>query len=352
MSDSEPGIVALAYIDKALRKAVVEDPRLAGMVARNARTPDELPTFTHSSGAARSHTTPGERLLKKVRIEERELLCELSQDERIQRGTQLGSVVQEIASLEAQKKAATESYGAQIKLAKSRRDKLAEAAKTGRELQAVSCNVLADIARGCYVTVRTDTGEEVDSRAMSSSELDHERQTDLDLGEKKKGDTEGRSNLADESKPKDNPVDEEKSEEADPNLVDAVDGWSRGECNDWLRSKERPVPTGRGAHGRAKSMIKAVMRDDYDEPAAESAFGPLKWQGGNQSEGSTRLRQNGAQNAPEDDAGADTPETAQEPSGDDADPTAEDLGLTPPIACSGCGKPAEECDGGADCVGF
>jgi len=115
------------------------------------------------------------------RSETQELLCDLTTEERVSRGIQLGGVIQEIAALEAQKAASAKEYGAQISLAKTRRDKLAEAAKTGKELQPVSCDIYADITRSIYVTVRTDTAEEIDSRVMTTSEVTHERQASLPL---------------------------------------------------------------------------------------------------------------------------------------------------------------------------
>jgi hypothetical protein len=281
------------------------------------------------------------------RQETQELLCTLTTEERIARGIQLGSAIQEIAALEAQKKASAEQYGAQIKLAMTRRDKLAEAAKTGKELQPVPCEIYADIARAAYVTVRTDTGEEIDSRVMTTKELDHERQQSLPLPEPEPAPAPDvgvgplHPRLVDQDMPKDEPAGEEKGEEPpDLGLVDTVDDWPRGECNDWLRSKSMPLPTGRGAHKRAQDLIKAVMLDDYDEPAAESAFGPLKWPGDN---GSTKLRKNGAQETPDDPGEGEGQGEASDASGDDSGGAEPVLPLEPPKSCGTCGMPVEEC---------
>jgi hypothetical protein len=300
--------------------------------------------------------------MKLKRTETQELLCHLTTEERIARGVQLGGVIQEIAALESAKAASAKEYNAQISLAQTRRDKLAEAAKTGKELQPVGCEIYADISRAAYVTVRTDTGEEIGARVMTSSELTHERQGSLPLQEPEPAAEDLPSyttttvmaedvprittevetiTLLDQDMPKGDDPDPEKDEEPlDLGLVDRVDDWTRGETNDWLRSHNMPVPTGRGAHRRAQDLIKAVMLDDYDEPAADAAFGPLKWPGDN---GSTKLRKNGTHEPSDDtDEGGGQPDLS-DASGSDSEGAVPVLPLEPPKSCPDCGVPVEEC---------
>jgi hypothetical protein len=203
--------------------------------------------------------------MKLVREETNELHCECTEEELLARGRQLGKVTEEIEALDLERKSVASGYRSKIKLKEDERDKLAKTVRSGKELRKVECRVFADIKRACYVTVRQDTGEEVRSRPMSKSELEHERQADLPLTEK--------------TKSKDAGGDEEKRGEGRPVpppelLADQVD---LDDQRAWLEEHRFPQPIRRGCPKRTLALLIAIRQDDYDEGAAEQAFGPLAW---------------------------------------------------------------------------
>lgn len=101
------------------------------------------------------------------------LPVELSAAERGQRGIELSEVLDEIAKEES----AAESMKASMKSRKAaleaKRDALAVVVRSGKEMQSVDVEDIADFKAGKVSRVRLDTGEVVHEREL----MDEERQT-------------------------------------------------------------------------------------------------------------------------------------------------------------------------------
>lgn len=189
--------------------------------------------------------------MKHARDETNELPCELTDEEKIDRGEKLAKATQEVEEIDAERKRVAADYSAKLKLARTRRDELAITVATGKEKRRVECRVFADIKQAAYITCRNDTGDEVRRRPMSSTELEHERQADLPL---------------DEEPERPRPPAELLKEGANPN-----------DQRKWLESNGFPWCVGPGFARRNQALLIAIDQDDYDEGAAEAAFGDLEW---------------------------------------------------------------------------
>jgi hypothetical protein len=105
--------------------------------------------------------------------ETRELLCELTQAELLSRGSAMAEAELRIEQLKLKRGEVSDA----IKVQRAVRRKLAGVIDAGKELRDVRCVWIAHFTRNCFELVRQDTGEVVDTRAMTAEE----RQEDMDF---------------------------------------------------------------------------------------------------------------------------------------------------------------------------
>lgn len=103
--------------------------------------------------------------------ETRELACELTQSELLARGDAMADAELRIERLKLQRGEVSDK----IKAERALRRKLAGAIDTGIEHREVRCVWIEDFAHNCFQLVRQDTGEVVDTRAMTAAD----RQEDM-----------------------------------------------------------------------------------------------------------------------------------------------------------------------------
>lgn len=113
---------------------------------------------------------------KVVKISE-ELSCELNELEWQNAARDLADAHKEVAVQEQRKKDITKELTHDVDLAKAKRNKLADAVSTRRELRDVTVEVKYDYELGTVTKTRTDTDEVISSREMT----DQERQAELDF---------------------------------------------------------------------------------------------------------------------------------------------------------------------------
>lgn len=145
---------------------------------------------------------------KVVKISE-ELSCELNELEWQNAARDLADAHKEVAVQEQRKKDITKELTHDVDLAKAKRNKLADAVSTRRELRDVTVEVKYDYELGTVTKTRTDTDEVISSREMT----DQERQAELDFHDANDVIEEGRAaeRAADEA----DDIDESDLEEED-----------------------------------------------------------------------------------------------------------------------------------------
>ena len=145
---------------------------------------------------------------KVVKISE-ELSCELNELEWQNAARDLADAHKEVAVQEQRKKDITKELTHDVDLAKAKRNKLADAVSTRRELRDVTVEVKYDYELGTVTKTRTDTDEVISSREMT----DQERQAELDFHDANDVIKEGRAaeRAADEA----DDIDESDLEEED-----------------------------------------------------------------------------------------------------------------------------------------
>lgn len=143
-----------------------------------------------------------------VKISE-ELSCELNELEWQNAARDLADAHKEVAVQEQRKKDITKELTHDVDLAKAKRNKLADAVSTRRELRDVTVEVKYDYELGTVTKTRTDTDEVISSREMT----DQERQAELDFHDANDVIEEGRAaeRAADEA----DDIDESDLEEED-----------------------------------------------------------------------------------------------------------------------------------------
>lgn len=134
-------------------------------------------------------------------IEVRELSCQLTEGERLARGAAMADAELRIEELELERSGVSES----IKHQRELRRKLAGVIDTGTEKRDVRCAWIEDFAQNCFHLVRQDTGEVIDTRAMTGDD----RQEALFDGKSKQPTGEETVDLDDEEPGDDEPDDEE-----------------------------------------------------------------------------------------------------------------------------------------------
>lgn len=113
---------------------------------------------------------------KIVKISE-ELSCELNEMEWQNAARDLADAHKEVATQEQRKKDITKELTHDVDIAKAKRNKLADAVSTRRELRDVTVEVKYDYELGTVTRTRTDTDEVISTREMT----DQERQAELDF---------------------------------------------------------------------------------------------------------------------------------------------------------------------------
>lgn len=108
-----------------------------------------------------------------------EVRVDLTPAEQILKGRELSRINFAIGELEAQKSAATRSFGNQIKTLKTEGGAIAEDVRSGQESRQVRCYQNKRHGEMVIETIRSDTGQIVRTRAM----LEHERQESLPYGD-------------------------------------------------------------------------------------------------------------------------------------------------------------------------
>jgi hypothetical protein len=109
----------------------------------------------------------------------RMLPCQLTQDEIDTRGRLLARKVADLVDLEEDKKAKAKEFTDQIKGIEEEIVKLSEAVNTGKEKRPIPVSDHDDIRRFCIETIRHDTMDVVESRAMTSEEAEKARNPTL-----------------------------------------------------------------------------------------------------------------------------------------------------------------------------
>lgn len=102
--------------------------------------------------------------------ETRELTCDLSDEDVIERAKALAHALSEVNVLEVQRRASAKHFGEDIKALEREVEKLAVSIRTRQELREVECLEKREFRTNEVVVVRTDTGDVIDSRAMTIEE--------------------------------------------------------------------------------------------------------------------------------------------------------------------------------------
>lgn len=100
----------------------------------------------------------------------RELACDLSDQEVIERAKALAAMLADLSMLEEQRRAASKHFGEDIKGLEREVQKLGQAIRTRQELRDVACIERQNFSLNEVVVVRTDTSAVVESRAMTPEE--------------------------------------------------------------------------------------------------------------------------------------------------------------------------------------
>jgi hypothetical protein len=97
----------------------------------------------------------------------------LTEPELLAKSDELASAVEELASLEGEKKINAKHFGDEIKETKSSIGSLAFDIRNKTELRDVPCSEVPDYKLGTMAIVRDDTRETVEHRTMSEDERQH-----------------------------------------------------------------------------------------------------------------------------------------------------------------------------------
>ena len=101
------------------------------------------------------------------------LMVKLTEAELLAKSDELASAVDELASLEGEKKNTNKYLGDEIKEVKLNIGNLAFEIRDKAEVRDVSCTEVPDYKLGTMAIVRNDTGETVEHRVMSEEERQH-----------------------------------------------------------------------------------------------------------------------------------------------------------------------------------
>lgn len=98
------------------------------------------------------------------------LLCKLTHDEVHEYGRLLAAQVQSITDEEIRQGHERKTMKDRMDRLEGERDRLAELVSTGSEKREIECIVQADYGTGKAYTIRVDTGEIIDERALKADE--------------------------------------------------------------------------------------------------------------------------------------------------------------------------------------
>jgi hypothetical protein len=107
-------------------------------------------------------------------MEYRKLAVELTDDELKQKGDVLSNRIEELDTVESERKAAADGFKEHIKEIHGDIASLARQIRTRKEHRTISCMWERDDARMTMCLIRQDTGEIVDTRPMRDDELQAE----------------------------------------------------------------------------------------------------------------------------------------------------------------------------------
>jgi len=98
------------------------------------------------------------------------LKCVLTEEEIKEVGGNLARKYSQIQDLEAQKKSVVSDFKARIDGLTAEASRCANIIQNGYEFRTIDCEIVKDFAEGKIRTVRTDTGEVIKERDMTSKE--------------------------------------------------------------------------------------------------------------------------------------------------------------------------------------
>jgi hypothetical protein len=110
-------------------------------------------------------------------METRTLRCRLTERELLERGHRLASLHAEISSLEDARRSSASEYKSQIDLAEAQLSAIAREVRSGAQERQVEVRREKDFDRNVEEVIRLDTGEVVETRALTPQE----RQGELHL---------------------------------------------------------------------------------------------------------------------------------------------------------------------------
>ena len=102
---------------------------------------------------------------------DRELLCDMTEEQQRLRGIQLAEITAEYKSLEAEKKSVTKEYGDRLKGLREKLESLGKDVKSCTEKRRVPCNIEGEIRSGEVQIRRLDTQEVVETRDATAKEM-------------------------------------------------------------------------------------------------------------------------------------------------------------------------------------
>lgn len=106
----------------------------------------------------------------KRRMVMHEVLCKLTTTETVERGQELARQEEKYQRIDTEKKSVAKRFTGELEEAGMEIARLAGIITAGKEPRQIECEIVADPVRLVIAYVRTDTGEEVESRPMTAEE--------------------------------------------------------------------------------------------------------------------------------------------------------------------------------------
>jgi len=100
-----------------------------------------------------------------------DLPCKLTDTELRERGGKLARLLQQADELQAELNAAKAEFKARYELLQKTASEIATEIRSGHAMRAVNCVDLEDFSEKTVKLIRSDTGEVVETRAMTPDEL-------------------------------------------------------------------------------------------------------------------------------------------------------------------------------------
>lgn len=102
---------------------------------------------------------------------DRELKCDMTEEEQRLRGIQLAEITAECKKVEEEKKSVTKEFGDQIKALREKIESLGKDVESCTEKRRVPCHVDGELRTGEVKIIRLDTGEVVKTRDATAKEM-------------------------------------------------------------------------------------------------------------------------------------------------------------------------------------